>query len=299
MQRIPTSVLSTAFVVLWCTGYPTARIALNHCGPFTLLVARFGGAALAYALLALLARAAWPRARAARHTIAIGLLQLAVQFGGVYLAVSLGVNVGLVALVLSTMPIMTALFGLALGEAIVPLQWIGFLFGFAGVALAVGANIHLGGPTGIGAYLSLALGLLGITLGTIYQKRHGGHVDLRSGLALQHFIAMLALLPLALHEGLRMDGSPTFLASLAWMVLVNSLGGFGLFYVLLRRGAVNQVAALFFLMPPVTAVLDYFVLGDALTLWQIAGIATAAFGVWLATRQTPAPAPAPEACSGC
>jgi drug/metabolite transporter (DMT)-like permease len=296
-RRIPTDVLGIAFVVLWCTGYPTARIALNHCGPFTLLVGRFAGAALAYTLLALHARAPWPRGAAARHTLAIGLLQLALQFGAVYLAVSLGVNVGLVALVLSTMPIMTALFGLVLGAPISALQWIGFVFGFAGVALAVGANMHLGGPAGLGAYLSLALGLLGVTFGTIYQKRHGGEVDLRSGLAVQHFVAMLALLPLALHEGLRMDGSPTLFAALAWMVLVNSLCGFALFYVLLRRGAVHQVAALFFLMPPVTAVLDYFVLRDALTSWQLAGIATAAFGVWLATRS--AAVPAPEACSGC
>jgi drug/metabolite transporter (DMT)-like permease len=297
-RRIPTRVLGIAFVMLWCTGYPTARIALNHCGPFTLLVWRFSGAALAYALLALHARAPWPRGAAARHTLAIGLLQLALQFGAVYLAVGLGVNVGLVALVLSTMPIMTALFGLLLGAPISMLQWIGFVFGFAGVALAVSANMHLGGPAGVGAYLSLALGLLGVTLGTIYQKRHGGEVDLRSGLALQHFVAMLALLPLALHEGLRTDGSVTLFAALAWMVLVNSLAGFGLFYILLRRGAVHQVAALFFLMPPVTAVLDYLVLGDALTSWQLAGIATAAFGVWLATRSTPASTPAPETCSG-
>lgn len=296
-ERIPAAVLGTAFVVLWCTGYPAARIALGHCGPFTLLVIRFGCAALAYALLALGARVSWPRGSQVLHTVLIGLLQLALQFGGVYLAAALGVNVGLIALVIATMPIMTALIGLALGEAILPLQWLGFVFGLGGVVLAVGANIQAGGAAGVGAYLSLALGLIGISVGTVYQKRCGAHVDLRSGLALQHVVAGLALLPFALHEGLGADGSATLYASLGWLIVVNSLGGFALFYVLLRRGAVNEVATLFFLMPPVTAVLDYFALADALTAWQVAGIVLAAFGVWLATRASPARIP--ESCAGC
>jgi drug/metabolite transporter (DMT)-like permease len=63
---------------------------------------------------------------------------------------------------------------------------------------------------------------------------------------------------------------------------------------------VNQVATLFFLMPPVTAVIDYFVLGDALTPYKLAGVLAAALGVFLATRpprvaaapaQASAPAP--------
>jgi drug/metabolite transporter (DMT)-like permease len=249
-----------------------------------------------YALLALLARASWPRGRQALHVVAIGLTQLALQFGGVYLAAARGVDVGLIALVLSTMPIVTALLGLAGGEPVRPLQWLGFVFGFAGVALALGANIHVGVGAGLGAYLSLALGLLGVSVGTLYQKRRGVQVDLRSGLAVQHLVATLALLPLALHEGFAMDGSRTFALSLLWLVAVNSLGGFFLFYLLLQRGAVNQVATLFFLMPPVTAVLDYFALGSALGAWQLAGIAVAAFGVWLATR---APrVSAPQACGG-
>jgi len=112
-------------------------------------------------------------------------------------------------------------------------------------------------------------------------------VDLRSGLALQHVVATAALLPFALYEGLRLDSSVTLFVSLGWLVVINSLGGFGLFYVLLRRGAVNQVATLFFLMPPVTAVLDYLALGDVLTRWQVSGIGLAALGVYLGTRPPP------------
>jgi drug/metabolite transporter (DMT)-like permease len=276
--------VATAFVVLWCTGYPAAKIALGHTGPFVLLTLRFGGAALVCGALALQARAPWPRGRQALHSVAIGTLQLALQFGGVYLAAARGVSVGLIALVIGTMPIVTALIGLVFGERILPLQWLGFVFGFGGVALAVGESIRPGAAADWVAYLAMILGLIGIASGTVYQKRCGSQMDLRSGLALQHAVAALLLLPGAVLEGWRWDGSAPAFVTLGWLIVVNSLGGFALFYLLLKRGAVNQVAALFFLMPPVTAVLDYLVLGEPLSGYQLAGIALAAFGVFLATR---------------
>jgi drug/metabolite transporter (DMT)-like permease len=284
-SRVPTGLLGVAFVLLWSTGYPAARIALDHTGPFTLLMLRFGGAGLIFAALAGLSRVAWPRGRAALHSALVGGLQLGVQFGALYWAASQGVNVGLIALVIGTMPIVTALLGRALFREVVhPLQWIGFALGFAGVAVAVSASLAPGRGAGPGAYLAVFAGLLAISVGTLYQKRHASNVDPRSGLALQHLAATVLLLPFALHEGFRADFSDTFFASLSWVIGVNSLTAFALFFVLLRRGAVNQVAALFFLMPPVTAVADYLVLGDALSTYNVAGLALAALGVYLATR---------------
>ena len=286
--RVPAGLLGVAFVILWSTGFPAARIALDHGAPFTLLVLRFGGAGLIFAVLTQLSAAAWPPARTALHSAVVGALSLAVQLGTLYLAADRGVNVGLIALVIGTMPIVTALLGLAFfGEAVRPLQWLGFGLGFTGVALAVGERIGPGHGAGPGAYLAVLVGLLAISAGTLYQKRHGSDVDPRSALALQHLAAALLLLPFAVHEGFRSDLSAAFFGTLGWAIGVNSLGAFALFFVLLRRGAVNQVATLFFLMPPVTAMIDYFVLGDALTLYKVAGLAFAALGVWLATRSSP------------
>ena len=282
--RLPAGVLGAAFVLLWSTGYPAARIALDHAAPFTVLVARFGCAGLIYAALALLSGAAWPRGRAAVHSAVVGLLQLALQFGALYLAASRGVNVGLIALVIGTMPIVTALLGLASGEAVRPLQWLGFAFGFAGVAMAVGESIGPGNGAGILAGSAVVVGLLAVSIGTRYQKRFGSEVDLRTGLALQHLVAALTLLPFAFHEGWVFDASPALFGSLGWMIAVNSLSAVALFFVLLRRGALNEVTTLFFLMPPVTALLDYVALGDPLTVLKVSGTAVAAFGVYLATR---------------
>src|SRR5215472_2748428 len=142
---VPAGLLSIAFVLLWSSGYPAARIALDHSGPFTLLTLRVAGAGLIFAALAVLGGVAWPRGRAALHSALVGSLQLGLQFGALYWAVGQGVNVGLIALVIGTMPIVTALLGGVLfREAGRPLQWIGFALGFSGVALAVGESVAPG-----------------------------------------------------------------------------------------------------------------------------------------------------------
>jgi drug/metabolite transporter (DMT)-like permease len=284
LGSIPAGVLGAAFLLLWCTGYPAARVGLDHSAPFALLMMRFGSAGLIYALLAQLA-GVWPRGRAVLHSAVVGSLSLAGSFGALYYAAAAGVNVGICALVIGTMPIMTALFGLPFGERVRSLQWLGFALGFAGVALTVAESIGSGGGgAGPLAYFALLGGLVALSAGTLYQKRLGSTVDLRGGLAVQHLTATVLLLPLALREGVRIDVSMPLFASLAWLVGVNSLAAFALFFVLLKRGAVSRVATLFFLMPPVTAVLDYFVLGDAFGALQVAGLALAALGVYLATR---------------
>jgi drug/metabolite transporter (DMT)-like permease len=102
--------------------------------------------------------------------------------------------------------------------------------------------------------------------------------------------AAALLAPFALGEGLRVDATAPLLASLGWMITVNSLLAFALFFALLRRGAVHRVTTLFFLMPPVAALMDYLVLGDGLSIQQLAGLAVAAAGVYLVTHVAPAAA---------
>jgi drug/metabolite transporter (DMT)-like permease len=145
------------------------------------------------------------------------------------------------------------------------------------------------GNAAIGAYVLLVLGLVGISVGTLYQKRFASAIDMRLGLTVQHAVAALVLLPFALHEGLQFDHSLALVASLSWLVAVNSVGGFAVLFTLLRHGAANRVAQLFFLIPPVTAILGFALLGEHFTIMKFAGFVLAAIGVWLGTR-TPASA---------
>ncbi len=283
------SALGAAFVLLWSTGYIAGKIALTHTGAFNLLVVRFAGATLAFALLAALARVGLPHWRAVVHSAVVGLLSLALQFGAIYLGVQWGAEIGVAALVVGAMPLVTSALAPWFGESVTARQWIGLALGLGGVLLVLADRLHIGGASP-GAYLLLVAGLLGISLGTLYQKRYASNVDARIGLTVQHAAATLALIPFALHEGLQLDFSPAMTASIAWLILVNSVGGFGLLFVLLRRGAANRVAQLFFLIPPVTAVMSFIWFGEQFTGLKLAGFIVAATGVYLGTRPSRATA---------
>lgn len=278
-----TPLLGVAFVVLWSTGYIAAKVGLAHAGPFTLLLVRFVGAALAFTALAVVARVAVPGWRVLVHSAVVGVLSLAVQFAAMYLGISWGAEVGVGALMTGAMPLVTAALAPWFGERVAPSQWLGLAIGLAGVVLVLADRLHVGGAP-VAAYLLLGISLLGVSLGTLYQKRHASALDARVGLAVQHVVAAIALLPLALHEGLRFDGSAALLASAGWLVVVNSAGGFGLLFLLLRRGAANRVAQLFFLIPPVTVLMSWLTLGEQFTWLKAIGFAVAAAGVWLGTR---------------
>jgi len=278
-----TAPTGAAFVLLWSTGYIAGKFALAHAAAFNLLTVRFVGATLAFALLAVLARASWPGWRAAAHSAVVGVLSLALSFGGVYLGVEWGAEIGVAALVVGAMPLLTAAIAPWFGECVSVRQWLGLAIGLAGVLLVLADRLHIGAAPA-SAYLMLIVGLIGISVGTLYQKRHASAIDPRVGLTVQHAAAALAVLPFALHEGLRFDGSAALVASTGWLIMVNSVGGFGLLFLLLRRGAANRVAQLFFLIPPVTAVMSYIVLGERFTLLKLLGFVVAAAGVYIGTR---------------
>ncbi len=134
------------FVVLWCTGYPAGKLAVQHGGPFTILFLRFGCAALIFTALALLARAQWPPWRVLVRSAIVGLLSLALSFAGIYEGLRLGVSTGVSALFIGAMPLATAVFGIAFGDRLDRRQWFGLALGFVGVVLVLEGK--LGGAAG-------------------------------------------------------------------------------------------------------------------------------------------------------
>ena len=132
---------------------------------------------------------------------------------------------------------------------------------------------------GVGSAL---LALLGITLGTLYQKRFCAAMDLRSGGVIQYAATGLAFLGLALVlESRQIHWSGEFIFALSWLVLVLSVGAIGLLYTLIRYGAAARVASLFYLTPPVTAVLAYLLFDEALGAMALVGMVVVAGGVAL------------------
>jgi drug/metabolite transporter (DMT)-like permease len=214
-----------------------------------------------------------------------------------FAAIDQGLPAGLAALIAGLQPLVSAcLVGVLLGDRVTGMQWVGCVLGFAGVVLVLWTKLTFDRATTT-AILLAVLALAGITTGTLYQKRFCADVDVRSSQVVQYAAAALAVLLLALaFEDMDVRWTPALVGSLAWMVLVLSIGTISLLLVLIRRGAAVRTASLFYLVPPVTALLAWAWFGETLGPAALAGLAVAAIGVALVQRggREPVAAPIPE-----
>lgn len=273
------------FVVLWSTGFIGAKLGTPYAPPFTFLLLRFIVVGATLLATALLLRAPWPRRDQLGRIALVGLLLHGAYLGGVFLAISLGVPAGLAALMVSLQPLATALIaGPYLGERIRPRQWLGLLLGLLGVALVVANKLGWHGGSGEGV-LAAVVALFGITIGTLYQKRHATGMNLLTGSCVQFAAAGAAMLPLVLiFERQPVAWTGSFVFALLWLSFVLSIGAMTLLHLLIRRGAAAKVASLFYLTPAVTAVLAWLIFGETLSPAAIAGMAVATGGVALVAR---------------
>jgi len=275
------------FVLLWSTGFIGAKMGLPYAEPFTFLFLRFAILTVLLVVVALAFRAPWPSTWGAAVRIGIvGLLVHGVYLGGVFSAIHVGLSAGVAALVVGLQPLLTAVgAGAFLDEKVKPRQWLGLVLGLVGVTMVLGDKLNLSNGNLDGIAFAVAA-LFGITVGTLYQKRHGDAMDLRSGSAIQYAVAGVPMLVLAwtLESG-EVTWSGELIFALVWLVLVLSLGAISLLYILIRRGAASKVASLFYLTPPVTAVFAWILFDETLVPLAMVGMGVVVLGVALATRK--------------
>jgi drug/metabolite transporter (DMT)-like permease len=284
-----TLALPAGFVMLWSTGFIGARLGLPWIEPMTFLALRMALATLLLCGVALLTRAPWPRGTTAvAHTAIAGLLVHGCYLGGVFWAIDRGQAAGVTAILVALQPLLTAtLVGPVLGERVSRGQWFGLLLGFVGVGLVIASRLD--GGTATGETLTATLvALLGITLGTLYQKRFCPATDLRTGGTIQYAAAGLVLGGLALTlESNRIVWTGELIFALAWLVLVLSVGAIGLLFVLIRHGAASRVAALFYLAPPLTVIAAWLLFDERLGVGALLGLGIVVAGVALVQRAHP------------
>jgi drug/metabolite transporter (DMT)-like permease len=104
------------------------------------------------------------------------------------------------------------------------------------------------------AWATAGTALIGITVGTLHQKRFGGGIDWRPAMFVQYAAAgVLFSLGAATFETRVVHWTPQFVFAFGWLVFVLSYGAIWLLYSLIRRSVATRVVSLFYLTPPVTA----------------------------------------------
>jgi drug/metabolite transporter (DMT)-like permease len=255
---------------------------LPYAEPMTFLALRLALVSVLIGSAALVMRAEWPRGVALWHNAVSGLLLHGLYLSGVFIAIHRGMPAGIAALMVGLQPILTStLANRWLGEHVRPLQWAGLALGLVGVYLVVEGRIG-DGQASVIAWTAIAIALLGVTIGTLYQKRFGGGGDLRAALPVQYGVAFVFCgAGSLLFESGQVQWTGEFLFALAWLGLVLSWGAILLFYVLIRRTAATRLVSLFYLVPPVTALMSYFLFDERLEPLALAGMGVCVAGVFL------------------
>ena len=280
-----TLLLSSSFVVIWASGFIVARLAAPHGDPFTFLSFRYGLSILVFVIASAAIGASWPRDWASwRDALIAGILLHGLYIGGVFWAIWHGLPAGVTALVTGLHPLITAALAIPLlREHVNSRQWMGIAMGFVGVGLVVAPALAVAKDLSLAPFLVSLGATFALSLGTVWQKRSRPQMDLRVNAAMQFIGALLIAAPLALlAESGRFDATPQIWGALLWAVFVISVGAISLLLVLLKRGAASRVAPLLYVAPPVAALIAYFMFDEKLAAIQVAGMALAIAGAYMA-----------------
>tara|TARA_R110000868_G_scaffold36962_4_gene130722 strand:- start:7262 stop:8116 length:855 start_codon:yes stop_codon:yes gene_type:complete len=278
--------IGALFIFFWASGFVAAKYGLPYAEPFTLLAARYIVASALMVPACFLLKARWPGSiTEAVHILVAGFGIQAVYLSGVYYGLSLGVSTGVTALVVGLQPLLTGvLAGLMLSERISRENWIGLILGFIGLGLIVWDRVASPTDTlwGLGV---LILGLFGITLGTLYQKKFCGSFDVRTGVALQTVLSCVVMITMAMSfETMQIDWTVDFAFAVLWSAIGLSVIASCLYYWLIQRGAAARVTSLIYLSPPTTAIMGWAMFGEIMSWIAIGGMAVAMAGVAMAVR---------------
>ncbi len=280
------ALVAALFIFFWASGFVAAKYGFPYAEPFTFLALRFVIGSATLLAICLLWKVEWPRApRDWLHIVTAGLMVQTFYLVGAYYGIYLGISTGIIALVLGLQPLLTgALVGSFLGERVGARQWLGLGLGFVGLGMVVAERVTIAGAP-VAGFAFGALGLVSITLGTLYQKRFCGDFDIRSSVAVQNVVSCAVMFALAAtFETMVVQWTGEFLFALLWSAFGLSVIAITLYYWLVRRGAAARITSLIYLSPPTTAIMGWLAFGETLGALALGGMAIAVAGVALAAR---------------
>jgi len=282
------ALIPVIFVFLWSTGVIAAKFGLPYIEPFYLLFIR-----MLFTVIIFLGLMWWFKApkltiTQTKHQIVTGILLHSCYLGGLYLAVKLQMPAGISGLLVSLQPLLTVLF-LMNKISITKQQWFGILLGLLGVAIVLyGRGLLPGFILTLPMLLAISMALLGITLGSLYQKRFSSEVNLLSASTTQYVVTLILMGGLTLlFENHTVDWQWTLIGSILWQVLALSVLAILLLLHMIRNGAAEKVASYFYLVPGVTALQAWLFFEEQFPLIAIAGFTLSLIGVYFTVKPQP------------
>ncbi|MEU3273474.1 DMT family transporter [Saccharomonospora sp. NPDC006951] len=281
------TLIGTGFVLTWSSGFIGSTLATAHASAFTLLLWRF------LVVVALLAAwwLVWHRrrlpAKAAGIHGLVGLLSQGVFLFGVVWSAQLGVPAGIAALIAAVQPIATAtLSGPLLGERTSRAQWAGLALGIAGVALVVSGDLGGAGTAPPLAYALPVLAMAGLVAGT-FAERKAPPLPMADTMLIHAATSTVVFGAIAVTTSTvapPADGG--FWMAVSIVVVLAHLGGYGFYWLNVRRKSVNHTSTLLYLTPPTTMVFGYLLFDERLGALSLIGLVVCLVAVLLAIRST-------------
>jgi drug/metabolite transporter (DMT)-like permease len=274
------------FIFLWSSAFITGKVITVDASPFAALCFRFSLVTFGFFLYSLITKQKiiHPIAETSK-AMATGILFHGIYLGGCWFSLSKGMPAGIVALIVTLQPILTSLLaGPLLGERVTWRQWIGIFLGFGGTLLVLGIDALE--AFSMIALIASCVALLAITAGTLWQKKLSMDMPLSVNNIYQSFSASIFLLIISFSlESPFINFTTSFVLAMAWQIIAVSFGAFTILMFLIKKGSASKTSALFFLIPPVSAVMGWLFVEETLTTYDLIGLCIATFGVYIATRK--------------
>ncbi|WP_318388731.1 DMT family transporter [Enterobacter sp.] len=291
-QTLPLPLLEAGLLLTWSSGFIGARFSIDYAP--ALLVVFWRCVVVSVLLLPFVYKSLLKTPfRVLLRNGGIGLLAMAGYMTGVTQGIALGVPAGLAALCADLLPLgMALLAAVFLGERLVPQVWLGLIVGLVGV-IWVTHDVLGQGSAPLWAYGLPVAGMLSLAVATLWQKRGcaSRSMDLLPDLWLQCFVSSFAFAAIQGSQG-SLAPIPTlgFTLSVLWTVVLATFGGYGLYWICLRRSSATRVASVLYLSPSITLLWAWAMFGEPLS-WQVAiGMVISAVGIWLVLRAGTGPA---------
>ena len=276
---------SFLFVILWSSAFITSKIIVENSSPFFSLTIRFIIVAIGFWVFIFFSKENFfIKTIDIYKSFISGILFHGIYLGGVFFSISLGFPASTSALIVSLQPILTnILAGPLLNELITWRQWLGISLGFLGALIVLGLDTHTNYSSI--AIISIFLALFASTAAILWQKKISSNVSLVVSNFYQAIGASIFLFFMTiLIEFPYINFTFSFILSMSWQIVIISFGAFSILMYLIKHDSASKTSNLFFLVPPVSALMAWLLLDEVLTIFDIIGLIVCSTGVYLATK---------------